>query len=311
MRKLGYLGFLSLPLALACSDSESPSAADASARDAATSTRDAATVDSQTPEVDAATSESAGAGGSTGGAGGSAEPSGGSGGAAADSCQDALLCDDFEGAILDSARWKIVMPDCMGSSMARLALDTGHSGAHSVQIAAGGNYCDHVFIEPQLELPSSGPLYGRFYVRLGTALGASHVTFLTLRTTAEDDKGLRLGGQSGVMIWNRASDDATLPELSPTGIAASVAIAANTWTCVEFAIDDATPVLSTWVDGELVPGLQAEGAATPDIDAQWLRKTPWLSHVVSLAWGWESYGGAANMLWFDDIALGTQRIGCE
>jgi hypothetical protein len=32
--------------------------------------------------------------------------------------------------------------------------------------------------------------------------------------------------------------------------------------------------------------------------------------VNDLRLGWESYGGDADTLWFDDVALGTGRIGC-
>ncbi|MFE9955301.1 hypothetical protein [Micromonospora sp. NPDC005299] len=34
------------------------------------------------------------------------------------------------------------------------------------------------------------------------------------------------------------------------------------------------------------------------------------SSAGDLKIGWERYGGAADTLWFDDVALGATRIGC-
>ncbi|MCP3786536.1 hypothetical protein NLX85_24520 [Micromonospora sp. A3M-1-15] len=42
---------------------------------------------------------------------------------------------------------------------------------------------------------------------------------------------------------------------------------------------------------------------------QWYGRT-WRPQLTDLKIGWESYGGAADTLWFDDVALGATRIGC-
>ncbi|MFI7284947.1 hypothetical protein ACIBOV_32295 [Micromonospora chersina] len=42
---------------------------------------------------------------------------------------------------------------------------------------------------------------------------------------------------------------------------------------------------------------------------QWYGCT-WRPRPTDLKIGWESYGGAADTLWFDDVALGASRIGC-
>ncbi len=114
-----------------------------------------------------------------------------------------------------------------------------------------------------------------------------------------------------MLIWNRESDDATLPELSPTGTALSVSPPALTWRCVEFHIDETDGQMQTWIDGVDVAGLHQDGVPTPDIDKQWLNKSGWKPDVTDLKLGWESYAGQEMTLWFDDVAVGPTRIGCN
>jgi hypothetical protein len=214
------------------------------------------------------------------------------------------------GPALDAARWEVVTPSC--SSTGAVALDgaVAHSGAQSLRVDGAAGYCNHVFARPTgLVAPLPDPLYVRFFVRLESALGAAHVTFLALHDAVEA-RDLRMGGQSEILMWNRESDDATLPELSPNGIAASVRPAPQAWICVELMIDAAGQELRTWVDGREVPGLVVEGEATPDVDAQWRRKADWRPQLQDVKLGWESYGDAANTLWFDDVAVGAAPFGC-
>jgi hypothetical protein len=52
------------------------------------------------------------------------------------------------------------------------------------------------------------------------------------------------------------------------------------------------------------------GTPTPDVDRQWLSRANWRPRLTDLCLGWESYGGARDTLWFDDVAVGSSRIGC-
>nr|WP_258544752.1 hypothetical protein [Micromonospora provocatoris] len=56
-------------------------------------------------------------------------------------------------------------------------------------------------------------------------------------------------------------------------------------------------------------GLTADGVPTHDIDGQWYNRT-WRPQLTDLKLGWESYGGSADTLWYDDVAMGSTRIGC-
>ncbi|MDI1447663.1 hypothetical protein [Polyangium sp. 6x1] len=254
----------------------------------------------------------AGGAGGTGGAAGA----GGAGGAAFD-CSNLPLCDDFESATAgqapDPARWTIVMPNCMGTGTAAVDATQAHSGKNSVLVTGKGGYCNHVFLSHAAAFAELGDVvYGRFYMRMSAAQGDGHTTFMAMRDENDGPKDLRMGGQSKILMWNRESDDATLPSLSPAGIAMSVVLSADQWRCIEFQVDGAAGAIRTWVDGSEVSGLVIDGTPTPDVDQQWLTQKPgWKPKLTDLKLGWESYAGQDMNLWFDDVALATTRIGCQ
>ncbi len=234
------------------------------------------------------------------------------------SCADLPLCDGFEGPAAggppDPSIWSVVSPNCSG--LGTLAIDdqVDYRGGSSLRVDGAGGYCDHIFIANEGAMAAiageGSPVYGRFYLRLGAALGSGHVTFLTLRDDADGGKDLRMGGQSEILMWNRESDDATLPALSPAGIALSVQPPVDAWSCVEFMVDGANGSLRTWVDGAEVPGLEVDGEPTMDVDQQWHQKADWKPGLGDFKLGWESYAGQSMTLWFDEVALAGERIGC-
>jgi hypothetical protein len=263
-----------------------------------------------------------GGGGGGGGSGGDSggDDGGGDGGGTGASCTSLALCDDFEAAAAggppDTGRWSIGGPNCFsGAGTAVIDSSQAHSGANSVRITPGSDYCGHAFIQNSAISQLGNVRYGRFYLRLEKALGDSHVTFASMRDANDSNDSqsneLRMGGQAGIMMWNRSKDDATLPSLSPVGISLSQVLQPLTWTCIEFRVDQSSGSIQTWVDGVAPAGLQADGTATPDVDQSWINQYPtWRPALSDLKIGWEAYGGATNTVWIDDVAVGTERIGC-
>jgi hypothetical protein len=233
-------------------------------------------------------------------------------------CSALALCDDFEGAAVggppDPSRWTVGAPDTTGTGV--LAVDDAqhHSGTRSVKVTGRGGYSNHIFFTNATAIGALGPVvWARFYVRLASALGDGHATFLAMKDGQDGGKHLRMGGQASILMWNRESDDATLPVLSPTGIAASEPLPTDRWLCLEFMLDATAPLpttMRTWVDGAEIAGLHLDGVPTPDVDEQWLRRMDWRPALTDFALGWESYAGQDLTLWFDDVALDTQRVGC-
>ncbi|MET8998836.1 cellulose-binding domain-containing protein [Amycolatopsis sp. NPDC004169] len=226
-------------------------------------------------------------------------------------CTGAAICDDFEQQTgsTPGGRWTVGAANCQGTGTVAVDTSVAHSGGRSVKVTGQGGYCNHAFLGTSLSGFGSGPLFGRFWVRHTTPLPTGHVAFMALRDTADGGRDLRAGGQNRALQWNRESDDATLPAQSPAGVAQSVPLATGTWSCFEFEVDGSAGRLRTWLDSAEVPGLVVDGVPTQDIDQQWLAKS-WHPALADLRLGWESYAGDADTLWFDDVAVGSSRIGC-
>ena len=211
-----------------------------------------------------------------------------------------------------SGIWSTVSPDCSGAGTVEVDSAQSHSGSQSVRVDGAGDYCDHIFLVPSLPIIDlDTPIWVRFWVRFEQALGMEHVTFVAFHDQV-DDRDLRLGGQSEVYSWNREVDDATLPSLSPTGIGYSTAPTPGVWTCLELFVDAPLGELFVSVDGSVIYGLLGDSSPTANVDQSWNEQRPdWAPELTDVKLGWESYGGASNTLWFDDVAVGTSPIGCD
>ena len=201
-------------------------------------------------------------------------------------------------------------PDCSGTGTASIDTAVARTGTRSLRVNGAVGYCNHVFVRADGAVTGTAgqPTYVRFWVRHTTALPASHVTFVALKDANDGGRDLRMGGQNGALQWNRASDDATLPEQSPSGVALSRPLPTGQWSCIEALVEPAGR-LTTWLDGAQVTGLVADGVPTHDVDGQWHAKA-WTPRLVDLKLGWESYGDGADTLWYDDVVVGTTRTGC-
>lgn len=272
--------------------SDAPVVSDVAAAEAATDEGDVATHE-ETGDAAAADTESA-----------DATPKGG--------CADTLLCDDFESPKSGGApgpQWTVKSLDCAGTGTLAIDSTIAHGGKQSLLVKGRGGYCNHVFIQSSAIASATTDVYARFFVRVESALGAGHTTFLAMTDANDGNKHVRMGGQNAVLMYNRESDDATLPVMSPAGTAMSKPLAPATWTCVELHVDQKAGTLETWIDGVAVSGLAENGTPVADVSTQWLSRA-WKPSLTTFALGWESYAGQDMDLRFDDVALAGHRIGC-
>ncbi|KAF3064630.1 hypothetical protein GL218_02475 [Daldinia childiae] len=219
----------------------------------------------------------------------------------------AQVSDDFEGG-LDAASWPTYANDCNQGGKVTLDSSTAHSGKNSVRVDGAGGYCGHIFFGTT-KVPS-GDVYVRTYLKASKALTDSHVSFITMPDSSQGDKKhLRIGGQSKILMYNRESDDATLPDLSPQGIAASTALPTGDWQCFEYHVGtDGT--IETWLNGKAIDGLTVKSGSNNANAGQWQRGTA-KPKITGVYFGWESYGGDTNTFWYDDVAVSSTRVGCD
>ncbi|PSK51913.1 hypothetical protein B9Z65_3180 [Elsinoe australis] len=218
----------------------------------------------------------------------------------------AQVSTDFESG-WDQTAWPIYAPDCNQGGAVTLDNTVAHSGKNSLKVAGAGGYCGHIFFGTK-SIPA-GDVYVKTWIRADKALTADHVTFIAMDDASQAaGKHLRIGGQSEILMYNRESDDATLPDLSPQGIAASAKLTPNTWQCFEYHLGP-NGVFETWLDGQAIAALTVKPGVTNANAGQWTRST-YNPKITSINFGWESYGGATNTFWYDDISISATRVGC-
>ncbi|KAG6363859.1 hypothetical protein INS49_008962 [Diaporthe citri] len=216
------------------------------------------------------------------------------------------VSDDFEGG-LDTTKWPTYAVDCNQGGKVTLDSSTAHSGKNSVRVDGAGGYCGHIFFGTT-KVPS-GDVYVRSYVKASKALTDSHVSFITMPDSAQGtNKHLRIGGQSKILMYNRESDDATLPDLSPQGIATSAALPTGSWQCFEYHLGTDGSI-ETWLNNNTVAGLTVKPGVTNPNAAQWQRGSV-KPKITGVYFGWESYGGDTNTFWYDDVVVSSSRVGC-
>lgn len=121
-------------------------------------------------------------------------------------------------------------------------------------------------------------------------------------------KHLRVSGQMQIIEYNRESDDATLPDLSPQGVASSTGLPTGVWECLEYHLSsDGT--IETWLNGNLIPGLTVGPGHTNPNSNGW--GSSYKPNIQGVYFGWESYSGSVDTFWYDDVAIASSRIGCS
>ncbi|KAJ6259829.1 hypothetical protein Dda_5471 [Drechslerella dactyloides] len=216
----------------------------------------------------------------------------------------AQISDDFEGG-WDQSKWPIYAPDCNQGGSISLDSSTSHGGRNSIKVSGAGGYCGHIFFGTN-QVPS-GDVYVRVWVKAQTALTDSHVSFITMPDASlGTNKHLRIGGQNKILMYNRESDDATLPELSPQGTAASTPLPVGSFQCFEYHLGSDGSI-ETWLNSNPIAGLTT---ANNPYAGQWNRMS-YTPRITGIYFGWESYGGDVNTFWYDDIVIGSSRVGCS
>jgi hypothetical protein len=280
------------------------------------------------PASGAAGVGAAGSGGPDGGGGASAGASGNAGSSGGDAAAGAtggpcgagtLLCEDFESynAPADlSAAWTTTV------TAATLAVDTTKAahGTKALHIKAAAGTPVAVIAKQGAPLfPIAGNMmYGRVMMWLtGTPGGDYHWNNIQAAGTmpgATTWGKYGWGGQFGKILAGytvRTAQTATTATMDCSNPSMS-AFPSGKWVCVEWQFDGTKNAMHLWFDGTLLSDVDVNGMGTRCVANTDLGK-PWSAPDFSfLSLGWQQYQGSNGALemWMDDVAVGTQRIGC-
>jgi hypothetical protein len=151
----------------------------------------------------------------------------------------------------------------------------------------------------------------RFFIRLASPMTGGHNTFMTADLFANPGQGnaVRVGEQVHMLMMTVAGDAHGYLSNQNYYIDGKpgVVFPPGAWTCFEMSFDPAAMTLEVWVNGNDAPDMHPSNIALDTYD--------------TLRFGFEKYAGldpavdggapASLDLWYDDVAIGTQRIGCQ
>ncbi len=273
----------------------------------------------------------------------SGDAGGGQGGAAPAGCSGLPLCDGFEsdtaGMPPNPQLWTVLMgcnpqtttnpggtpdgPAAGGGLLVMVDSSQAHSGSNSLRVV-GGDSCGYYAINTSAFATLGPQVYARFWARFSGAPTMNHNGFVSMYSgnatnflqMYSNSEQLRLGFQGNVIVWNYSSSDATLPDIDPMGEMQSVASPANEWSCIEFHLDQTTGDIEFWFQAQAsateasVQGLSYAGTATAGVSDNWHGGGPTSLELKSFGLGWLGLNNQYTA-WFDDVALGNSRIGCQ
>jgi hypothetical protein len=201
-----------------------------------------------------------------------------------------------------SPKWSLAL-----NGMGTVVIDgatAAHSGSKSVHVSSAGGYQTFFALSgaPVFPPPGSGLLYLRLYIRLGAAMTSGHNTYYKAGSAgmASSELETRVGVMNGMLMINQPMGDRGVlsnQKYYNDGMKPGVVFTPMVWTCVEALFDPAKMIFDIWVEGKEVPDLHV---------LDW-KQDP----LGSFHFGFEKYAGPDADIWYDDIAVSTQPIGCN
>lgn len=228
------------------------------------------------------------------------DSAGGTGGAPSQPTSMILFSEDFEsGTTLDPAAWS---PSIVGGNEQGISIDTaqGNNSAASLHVAHTGFHTMASLISPDvIPLPNNSG-YVRVWIRIGSMIPSAHATFVEAGSTMNDDNEVRVGVNLNVIDVNYWPGDweQRTESLNWTP---------DEWHCLEFFLDGQNHEMRVWYDDVEQPSLHVTdwtgmpgNHTTPESD--------WMPTIESIRFGGELQ---SVDIWFDDIVVATDKIGCQ
>jgi hypothetical protein len=212
-----------------------------------------------------------------------------------------LFSEDFESGRLDPARWKI---DVTGGNIIKVQQDKAAHGKYAllVRCPAPSNKTWAFITAANLPEALRRHHFGRAYIYITPQPPARHIILIMAGTPGfPKSRYQELATANG--RWQLTWADTTFSPLKEDYHAAGP-IQLQRWVCVEWEFNDHPNHTSMWIDGK--PFYEADFVAK-DTGA----KTDLVGGFSEYSFGFRLWGAALMPfdVYFDDIAIDTQRIG--
>lgn len=230
-----------------------------------------------------------------------------------------LFCEDFERLPVGGAasmRWGI---DTRAGTLTVEKVRTGQPGrqsrharhAQALRVHTADN--GRAFMVIPVDPPENS-FYGRIRVRVDAFPTAPDWAHYTLVEASGEGAGVvrPIGGQYAPTVpgvfWGVGSDGG--PTGDWTSWQESSPSVADRWQCVEWQLDASDNRVQVWIDGDLQEELTVDTETAGGADVPFV-----FPDFGEVKVGWQLYQGGTTPaefdLWLDDVAFGTEQIGCE
>lgn len=241
-------------------------------------------------------STTAGTGGTGSTSDASSAASTGSGNPSGECPQDATFCSGFEEAGIPAGA--TYRPSYMANDWAKyMAIDSAvtHAGSQSLQVKPGGSGYDW----RMLSVPAPGPTFWvRLYVRSDADIGqAEHNAYFQAMTGDGDPNvgdNMEVAEQYCQIVLN-LHDAVVLSKGGQTMCGSGgIKLPKDTWHCMEAYFDGTKGDVQVYANGEQI-----------------IDKAGWTQLAYkTFSFGFLSFHGPARTMWYDDVAVASERIGC-
>ena len=286
------------------------------------------------PGTGGASGGASGSGGglATGGASGGLSGSGGgsaTGGAGGGLPASAIIVqDNFDSSTAngpaDSAKWQAYASTDTGAPVIDSSKSASPPNSARTQGTSSGNGS---FLVPVSGLPA--PM-NKFYVRVrvnfgtGTSALTGHVAYLVGSAARDESKTeLRLGASippgfgtamMDLNLQNPADSGGEVTRFSngfTTGgnpiNAAGFDFIAGQWYCLEALFDGGNDAFHVWIDGTENTNMAVTNFAVTGQPA----RNAWAPSYSFIKIGAQNYSGDVGTVWYDDVVVATQQVGCS
>jgi hypothetical protein len=202
------------------------------------------------------------------------------------------FCDNFEGETLAFEKWN----GSMSGLNAQVRLDNTHpflSGSTSLRVTSTGG----MFALRKTLSPASGFLAMRFYAWISSTLVDS-TTLLTVLNSNSTEAFSIAGGFDASHVENGHW------KLHSTSDFYGPPMVLNQWQCVEVDVDLAASTMQLYVTDATNPDRAAPPIVSGTVPAT-STPGPFYLGIYAIP------PGATADLWFDDVVVASQHIGCE
>jgi hypothetical protein len=217
--------------------------------------------------------------------------------ATAPDCGDLFLCDDFEGLAVgaqpDAALWTLRRSYDNQWPLTNFAIDnsTAHSG-QSLELTANPN--------GPVGVIASGP-GDAFYLRVWMLLEnpqANAPVYIGIGTGEGSE--IRMRSKTGALVINASQGDGLAPD--PANCQTCTAPPSG-WFCAEMFVDRVAENATLWIDG-------AQAGSVVN-NQGWHSGGTWPTSFAQVRIGPMGLEGGSSTMWIDDVAIGSERIGCN